>query len=77
MSKVTIRELTHHFAKYLKVVKAGNRIIILERNTPVAEIIPHNENLAQPGWKRPISKVKITGETFSDTIIHNRRDERA
>jgi antitoxin (DNA-binding transcriptional repressor) of toxin-antitoxin stability system len=75
MVSVNIRQLTHHFASYLKEVKAGQRIIIMERDTPVAEIIPHNENIIRPGWKRNIAKVKIQGEALSQTISNDRREE--
>ena len=48
MISVNIRELTHNFSKYLKEVKDGESITIMERNTPVADIIPHNENISRP-----------------------------
>lgn len=75
MVSVNIRELTHNFSNYLKEVKSGERIVILERNTPVADIIPHNENIAYPGWKRKIKKIEIKGEPLSQTIVRNRREE--
>ncbi len=76
MTQVTIRELTHGFARYLKAVKKGERIVVLDRRTPVADIIPHNENLALPGWKRTISKIKVKGELFSKTASRLRDEER-
>lgn len=75
MVSVNIRDLMHHFSKYLKFVKAGERIVLMERNTPVADIIPHNENVARPGWKREIKKVVIRGEPLSETIVKNRREQ--
>ena len=76
MTQVTIRQLTHGFSGYLKAVKQGERIVILDRRTPVADLIPHNENLAQPGWKRPISKIKVKGEAFSQTASKMRAEDR-
>ena len=76
MVTVNIRELTHNFAVYLKKVKSGERITIMERNTPVADVIPHNENIAYPGWKRKLDKLKLKGENFSKTIIKNRGNEK-
>ena len=76
MTQVTIRELTHRFSGYLKAVKQRERIVILERRTPVADLIPHNENLARPGWKRPISKIKIKGAGLSQTISRMLDEER-
>ncbi|OGL43060.1 MAG: hypothetical protein A2161_18445 [Candidatus Schekmanbacteria bacterium RBG_13_48_7] len=75
MISVNIRELTHNFSKYLKAVKDGERIVLMERTVPVADIIPHNENISRPGWSRNIKKISIKGESLSKTIIKNRRKE--
>lgn len=75
MVSVNIRELLHHFSKYLREVKGGERIVVLERNTPVADLIPHDDNIARPGWKRQIKKIKISGESLSQTIVKNRKGE--
>ena len=75
MKSVNIRELTHHFSSYLKVVKQGERIVVMERSSPVADIVPHNENLASPGWKRPIQRIQVKGEKFSETTIRLRAEE--
>ena len=74
MTQVTIRQLTHGLSRYLKAVKRGERIVILNRRVPVADLIPHNENLAQPGWKRPIVRIKLKGPTMSQ-IVSEMRDE--
>jgi antitoxin (DNA-binding transcriptional repressor) of toxin-antitoxin stability system len=76
MKSVNIRELTHHFASYLKVVKRGERIVVLERSSPVADLVPHNEHLASPAWKRPIQKIRVAGEAFSKTVSRMRAEER-
>ncbi len=76
MTQVTIRQLTHGFALYLKAVKNGERIVILDRRTPVADLIPHNENLASPGWKRPLSKIKLKGEGLSQAVAQMRDEDR-
>ena len=76
MTQVTIRQLTHGFSGYIKAVKRGERIVILERRTPVADLIPHNENMAQPGWKRPIKRIKLKGIGLSKTVLKMRAEER-
>ncbi len=75
MKAVNIRELTHHFASYLKVVKRGERIVVMERSLPVADIVPHNENVGSPGWKRPIHKLRVKGKPFSETAIRLRTED--
>ena len=76
MTQVTIRQLTHGFSRYLKAVKRGERIVILNRRVPVADLIPHNENLTQPGWKRPIVRIKVKGKPFSQIVSEMRDEER-
>lgn len=75
MISINVRDLMHSFSKYLKIVKRGEKIILMERNVPVADIIPHNENVARPGWKRTIEKIEIKGESLSETVIRNRREQ--
>lgn len=75
MTTVNIRELTHHFASYLKVVKRGGRVVVLERSQPVADLVPHNANLALPAWKRRIPRIKVKGESFAETTYHLRTEE--
>ncbi len=76
MISVNIRALTHHFSQYLKKVKSGQTITIFERDTPIADVIPHNQNVIHPGWRREIKKVTLKGESLSQTIIKNRREEK-
>lgn len=77
MKTVNIRELTHHFSSYLRVVKRGERIVVMERSSPVADLVPHNENLTSPGWKRPIQKIRLKGdEALSETTTRLRAEER-
>lgn len=76
MTRVTIRQLMHGFSGYLKAVKRGERIVILDRHTPVADLIPHNENLAQPGWKRPVVRIQAKGIGLSGMVSKKRKEER-
>lgn len=73
---VNIRELTHHFATYLKAVKRGEQLVVLERNLPVADLVPHRDHLAPPAWKRPLRKIRVKGELFSTTTTRLRAEER-
>ena len=75
MRSVSIRDLSHHFARYLKEVKAGESITVLEHGMPVADIVPHNKHTQNPGWKRPIKRRRIGGEALSATTIKCRESE--
>lgn len=75
MKSVNIRELTHHFSSYLRVVKRGERIVVMDRTSPVADLVPHNENVQKPAWKRPIKRIRVKGESFSKTISRMRAED--
>ena len=75
MQHVSIRDLMHNFSRYLKGVKEGECITVLERRKPVADIIPHNPNVMYPGWKRSVSRRKIGGESFSTSVSKSREND--
>lgn len=73
MKKLTIREFAHHLSENLKLVKSGERLIILDRKVPIADVIPHQEHVLFPGWRRPIKRVKSkTNLGLSDAIVDAR-----
>lgn len=76
MKAVNIRELTHHFSSYLKAVKRGERLVVMDRSSPVADLVPHNKNVRKPDWKRPIRKIRIKGEPLSETVVRLRAEHR-
>lgn len=45
--RVGLRELKNHLGAYVRKVKAGERIVVTERNKTVATLVPpHGEELA-------------------------------
>ena len=40
MRVVRIGELKNHLSRYLRVVRGGSRVIIMDRDTPIAELGP-------------------------------------
>jgi len=42
MSKVRIADLKAHLRQHLRGVRAGHTLTILDRNTPVARIVPYD-----------------------------------
>lgn len=74
MKAVNIRELSHNLSSYLKAVKRGEHLVVMERSSPIADLVPHNKNV-QPAWKRPIKRVRIKGESISKTISRMRAED--
>jgi len=63
MTSISVREFSHHMAKYLKKIRAGEAFILKYRNEPIASLTPTNATTvtAVPGWRRTIKKIKVRG----------------
>ena len=63
ISRINVADAKAHLSKYLRRVKAGETIVICERNVPIAEIRPlgggrpHERSLrpVYPDWEIPDS----------------------
>lgn len=75
MVSINVRELTHNFSQYLKRVERGERVIVMVRNKPVAEIIPRNENIESPSWKTVSPKVTLKNKASVAKLVVKYRDE--
>jgi antitoxin (DNA-binding transcriptional repressor) of toxin-antitoxin stability system len=49
MKKAKVSELRDHLSRYLDHVRAGGRVLVLDRDRPVAEIIPVTFSQKEPG----------------------------
>ena len=47
MKSANIAELKANLSKYVKLVKKGQRVVVMERNTPVAELIPYKPSVEE------------------------------
>lgn len=60
--RVGIADLKAHLSEYVKRVKAGERIIVCDRETPVAELRPLSTDLPIRPATRPLSDLlKVKG----------------
>jgi prevent-host-death family protein len=88
MGQVGIRELRDHLSRYLKRVKAGEQMVVVERGKPVAKVVP-SEPSAIPealaaflreggaswagGKPQGTSKPpRISGKPLSDLVLEDR-----
>ncbi len=86
---VGIRELRHDLSRYLRRVKGGERLVVTDRNRPVALLTPLPED--EDPWERLIAEGKLTpatrrwedvppplklegGPTLSETLEEMRRE---
>lgn len=89
MAAVGIRELKNQLSRYLKRVRAGERLVVTERGKPVAIISPppvgelgrHIETLLRTGvvrWhggkpKGSSRPARIRGPSVAQAVIEGRR----
>lgn len=52
MLKINIHEAKTHLSRYAKRVKAGETIVLCDRNKPFAEIRPYGKAAAKPAKRR-------------------------
>lgn len=48
MRTVRIGELKNHLSRYLRVVRGGTRLVVLDRDTPIAELGPITSDRKAP-----------------------------
>ncbi len=78
MEKATISEIKNRLSAYLKKVKAGQSILILDRNQPVARlerglIRRATQPVPVKALKTPVPKVKAS---VLESLVEERREER-
>lgn len=54
MKTVQIAELKAKLSAYLRIVRRGHSVTVLDRDTPVARIIPYKEDAQSLNVRRPL-----------------------
>jgi prevent-host-death family protein len=52
VEKVQIAILKNHLSRYLAAVRDGAEIVVLDRHTPVARIVPYGPRIDAPAGRR-------------------------
>ncbi|MBF0492423.1 MAG: type II toxin-antitoxin system Phd/YefM family antitoxin [Deltaproteobacteria bacterium] len=85
MKKVKIGELKTHLSAHLKKVKIGEEIIVLDRDEPIAKLIPFNKNddnrliVIPPKIKGALKGFKFTGPRLKTDVVkllHELREDK-
>lgn len=87
VERVGIRQLRDHLTAYLRRVRAGESLLIVDRDTPIARLTPAApelqaladlavEGLVEWGGGKPRGAAhppKVRGEPISDLVVEGRR----
>jgi antitoxin (DNA-binding transcriptional repressor) of toxin-antitoxin stability system len=77
MKTVSIREIQHNFKSQIQSLMPGQELIVMNRNKPIAKIIPFPEvsNL-NVDWSKNIERIKmlpkLKGKSISETLSESR-----
>ena len=77
MSKVSVEEAARNLKALLEQVAAGEEVILVEQDKPVARLVPPStkEDLLAE-MKQFRESLSVTGEPLSQTVIKARQEER-
>jgi antitoxin (DNA-binding transcriptional repressor) of toxin-antitoxin stability system len=86
MKQVRIAELKSHLSQYLRAVRGGQTIAVLDRETPIAQIVPVRQRTAltirkppagTPALNRvPLPEPLKTGIDIVDLLLEERQNHR-
>ena len=77
MSKVSVEEAVRNLKSLLEQVAAGEEVIIVEQDQPVARLLPPStEEEIFADMKQFRESLSLKGESLSQTVINARQEER-
>ena len=77
MKTITFSDFRKNASNFITAVEHGEKLILLRRGKPVAEIIPFTDKLdTTPAWKKPGIRLKISGNDLSSAINEERDAEK-
>ncbi len=77
MSKVSVEEAVSNLKALLEQVAAGEEVIIVEQDKPVARLVPPStEEEVFADMRQFRESLSIKGESLSQTVIKARQEER-
>ena len=81
MVTATVREVRLNLSKFLKLVERGEQVIVRNRNTPVARIVPCRELSVRgfpdlTAFRNGQKKTRAGSRLSSERIIREDRDQR-
>ena len=85
MQRAQIAELKAHLSKYLAQVRTGDTVIVCDRHTPIARLVPYTETddgfvvlapTRPTKTLRAIRGIKIKGAVDVVALLRDGRDQR-
>ena len=77
MININVRDFSHNLSTYMERVKKGERFVVVKRNHPIADIVPHRAKNLKAGWSMKKPKLKLKGLSLSQALTKYRQQERS
>lgn len=61
MKNVNIADLKSHLSEHLRGVRRGHPIVVLDRETPIARLVPYEDEGGPLSVRHPIGRYKSVG----------------
>ena len=73
MKTIPVTDFRKNTSRFISEVEHGERLILIRRGKPVAEIIPFSDRPKKiPAWKQPSVRLQIHGSELSSAILEDR-----
>ena len=73
MKTVPFTDFRKNASGFIDEVEHGEKIVLIRRGKPVAEIVPFSNRLqGSPAWKQPGVRLQIGGSDLSSAILEER-----
>lgn len=70
---ITFTDFRRNASSFITQVEHGEKLVLLRRGRPVAEVIPFSEGpMAMPSWKQPGIRLRTRGGDLSSAIVEER-----
>jgi prevent-host-death family protein len=77
MKTITFTDFRKKASGFITEVEHGERLVLLRRGKPVAEIIPFSDEPRRtPSWKQPGIRLRIRGSDLSSAILDERESNK-
>jgi len=73
MKSIAVTDFRKRASDLITEVEHGERLVLLRRGKPVAEVVPFSDNeQSPPAWKQSGIRLRIKGSDLSSAILEER-----
>jgi len=77
MTTTTFTEFRKNAKTFFEEVRKGNKVRILRRGKPIADLVPPSEPRSTRSWKHNGLRLVVKGVSLSEEILKDRRESRS